>query len=222
MLVVSPPVFRKGPPWSIHHLTVGTLDKSSIPTRWLSCCWRHIKTTNSNFWRHFKTTKTQIQFFNFASENSCKFPRPSSPFCSSTTIYIHINLRQKTPNSLSLSSISLRILENKYQICELRMARGGSSSSNASRLRKRVDAEDASSTSTALKRARDGSAFARWCSFLAIPFVRLRLDLLFELLFWYQVGLINCSEGCNKDVAVALISFHDCGLDAKIKMNLGT
>lgn len=137
-------------------------------------------------------------------------------------IYIHINLRQKTPNSLSLSSISLRILENKYQICELRMARGGSSSSNASRLRKRVDAEDASSTSTALKRARDGSAFARWCSFLAIPFVRLRLDLLFELLFWYQVGLINCSEGCNKDVAVALISFHDCGLDAKIKMNLGT
>ncbi|KAI7724707.1 hypothetical protein M8C21_004584 [Ambrosia artemisiifolia] len=29
-------------------------------------------------------------------------------------------------------------------------------------------------------------------------------------------------EGCNKSVAVALISMHDCGLDAKIKMNLET
>lgn len=33
---------------------------------------------------------------------------------------------------------------------------------------------------------------------------------------------LTCSEGCNKDVAVALISFHDCSLDAKIKMDLGT
>lgn len=29
------------------------------------------------------------------------------------------------------------------------------------------------------------------------------------------------SGECNKDVAVALITFHDCSLDAKIKMNLG-
>ncbi|KAK9052643.1 hypothetical protein SSX86_029273 [Deinandra increscens subsp. villosa] len=29
-------------------------------------------------------------------------------------------------------------------------------------------------------------------------------------------------EGCDKSVAVALISMHDCGLDAKIKMNLET
>lgn len=29
----------------------------------------------------------------------------------------------------------------------------------------------------------------------------------------------RCGE-CNKDVAVALINFHDCSLDAKIKMNL--
>ncbi|XP_071696224.1 high mobility group B protein 7-like [Rutidosis leptorrhynchoides] len=29
-------------------------------------------------------------------------------------------------------------------------------------------------------------------------------------------------ESCKKDVAVALISMHDCGLDAKIKMNLET
>ncbi|KAL8268704.1 hypothetical protein R6Q59_002502 [Mikania micrantha] len=29
-------------------------------------------------------------------------------------------------------------------------------------------------------------------------------------------------EGCGKSVAVALISMHDCGLDAKIKMNLET
>jgi hypothetical protein len=30
-----------------------------------------------------------------------------------------------------------------------------------------------------------------------------------------------CSEECKKDVPVALISFHSCSLDAKIKMNLG-
>ncbi|KAG6405471.1 hypothetical protein SASPL_133061 [Salvia splendens] len=61
---------------------------------------------------------------------------------------------------------------------------GGAASSNASRQRKRVEAESAS-----LKRARDGSAFTK------------------------------CEE-CHKDVAVALISFHNCSLDAKIKMNL--
>lgn len=29
-----------------------------------------------------------------------------------------------------------------------------------------------------------------------------------------------CSEECNKNVPVALISMHSCSLDAKIKMNL--
>ncbi|KAI3698602.1 hypothetical protein L2E82_42265 [Cichorium intybus] len=69
------------------------------------------------------------------------------------------------------------------------MARTGdapSKSVNAARARKRVEAE---TTSTSLKRAKNGSAFTR-------------------------------CEACNKDVAVALISMHDCGLDAKIKMNL--
>ncbi|EYU35548.1 hypothetical protein MIMGU_mgv1a012961mg [Erythranthe guttata] len=70
------------------------------------------------------------------------------------------------------------------------MARGDGASSNASRLRKRVEVDtDSSATTMALKRARDGSAFAK------------------------------CEE-CNKDVPVALISFHNCSLDAKIKMNL--
>ncbi|KAJ9549456.1 hypothetical protein OSB04_021999 [Centaurea solstitialis] len=69
------------------------------------------------------------------------------------------------------------------------MARGGddaSKSVNATRARKRVEADTAS---TVLKRAKNGSAFTR-------------------------------CEACNKDVAVALISMHDCGLDAKIRMNL--
>ncbi|KAL3651211.1 hypothetical protein CASFOL_004213 [Castilleja foliolosa] len=33
--------------------------------------------------------------------------------------------------------------------------------------------------------------------------------------------LAKCDE-CNKDVPVALITFHNCSLDAKIKMNLGS
>lgn len=33
--------------------------------------------------------------------------------------------------------------------------------------------------------------------------------------------LNDFSEGCNKDVAVALISMHNCSLDAKIRVNLG-
>ncbi|CAH1414788.1 unnamed protein product [Lactuca virosa] len=61
-----------------------------------------------------------------------------------------------------------------------------SKSINVARGRKRVEVE---TTSTTLKRAKNGSAFTR-------------------------------CEACNKDVAVALISMHDCGLDAKIKMNL--
>ncbi|XP_019194737.1 PREDICTED: high mobility group B protein 7-like [Ipomoea nil] len=73
------------------------------------------------------------------------------------------------------------------------MAGGGASgkSSNAPRVRKRVevDSNESSQINASLKRAKDGSAFAR------------------------------CDE-CNKDVPVALISFHNCSLDAKIKMNL--
>ncbi|XP_024995218.1 high mobility group B protein 7 [Cynara cardunculus var. scolymus] len=69
------------------------------------------------------------------------------------------------------------------------MGRSGDATSksvNATRARKRVEADTAS---TSLKRAKNGSAFTR-------------------------------CEACNKDVAVALISMHDCGLDAKIRMNL--
>ncbi|KAL6543925.1 hypothetical protein OROGR_010422 [Orobanche gracilis] len=70
------------------------------------------------------------------------------------------------------------------------MAGGGtSSSSNASRQRKRVEVETPPPTTAALKRAKNGSAFAK------------------------------CDE-CNRDVPVALISFHNCSLDAQIKMNL--
>ncbi|XP_071712121.1 high mobility group B protein 7-like [Rutidosis leptorrhynchoides] len=38
---------------------------------------------------------------------------------------------------------------------------------------------------------------------------------------WSDCVATEC-ESCNKDVAVALISMHDCGLAAKIKMNLET
>ncbi|XP_016433723.1 high mobility group B protein 7 [Nicotiana tabacum] len=69
------------------------------------------------------------------------------------------------------------------------MAGGGASKSSngPTRVRKRVEVESA--TAASLKRAKDGSAFAR------------------------------CEE-CNKDVPIALINFHSCSLDAKIKMNL--
>ncbi|KAM3339008.1 high mobility group B protein 7 [Capsicum galapagoense] len=80
------------------------------------------------------------------------------------------------------------------------MAGGGASNKSSNgggptRVRKRVEIESASANANAattnanLKRAKDGSAFAR------------------------------CEE-CNKDVPIALISFHNCSLDAKIKMNL--
>uniref|UniRef100_M1CDE7 DNA-binding protein MNB1B n=1 Tax=Solanum tuberosum TaxID=4113 RepID=M1CDE7_SOLTU len=70
---------------------------------------------------------------------------------------------------------------------------GGGASTKASnggptRVRKRVEVESAAAAAS-LKRAKDGSAFAR------------------------------CEE-CSKDVPIALISFHNCSLDAKIKMNL--
>ncbi|CAH8271591.1 unnamed protein product [Arabidopsis lyrata] len=64
---------------------------------------------------------------------------------------------------------------------------GPSTTSNAPKQRKRVEAETSSNnTSTTLRRAKDGSAFA-------------------------------LCEGCNKSVAVALISMHNCSLDAKIR-----
>nr|GEV06492.1 high mobility group B protein 7-like [Tanacetum cinerariifolium] len=73
------------------------------------------------------------------------------------------------------------------------MARTSDSSKsvNATRARKRVEAETTTTASTTLKRAKNGSAFTR-------------------------------CDACNKDVAVALISMHDCGFEAKIKMNLET
>ncbi|CAI9097073.1 OLC1v1033375C1 [Oldenlandia corymbosa var. corymbosa] len=71
---------------------------------------------------------------------------------------------------------------------------GAAKSSKPTRIRKRVEVEKddvpaAASASASLKRAKDGSAFAK------------------------------CDE-CGKDVAVALISMHNCSLDAQIKMNL--
>ncbi|CAH8271987.1 unnamed protein product [Arabidopsis lyrata] len=66
---------------------------------------------------------------------------------------------------------------------------GPSTTSNAPKQRKRVEAETSTNTSTTLRRAKDGSAFA-------------------------------LCEGCNKSVAVALISMHNCSLDAKIRVNL--
>lgn len=38
---------------------------------------------------------------------------------------------------------------------------------------------------------------------------------------WKWCNLWMSSEGCNKDVAVVLISMHSCSLDAKIRSNLG-
>ncbi|KAG7551636.1 High mobility group box domain superfamily [Arabidopsis thaliana x Arabidopsis arenosa] len=66
---------------------------------------------------------------------------------------------------------------------------GPSTTSNAPKQRKRVEAETSTNASTTLRRAKDGSAFA-------------------------------LCEGCNKSVAVALISMHNCSLDAKIRVNL--
>ncbi|GMH07059.1 hypothetical protein Nepgr_008899 [Nepenthes gracilis] len=62
---------------------------------------------------------------------------------------------------------------------------GGSSKSNVAQSRKRVEAD----TPATLKRAKNGSAFAR------------------------------CEE-CNSSVPVALVDFHSCSLEARIKMNL--
>ncbi|KAL2463983.1 High mobility group B protein 7 [Forsythia ovata] len=69
---------------------------------------------------------------------------------------------------------------------------GAPKSSNPPRGRKRVEADSSTSSATnTLKRAKDGSAFAK------------------------------CND-CNKDVPVALIGFHDCSLNAKIRMHLGS
>lgn len=111
----------------------------------------------------------------------------------------------------------------------------GSSKANPPRPRKRVEAD-----ANTLKRARDGSAFTRWCGPLFFVFCFSILSpfalLLFcFVLFLYKSTLISyaifikvCScllidhsDACNKDVAVVLIDMHSCSLDSKIKMTLG-
>lgn len=49
---------------------------------------------------------------------------------------------------------------------------GASKSSNPTRVRKRVEAESSSTSasSNSLKRARDGSAFTKWCVFFICRF----------------------------------------------------
>ncbi|CAN0888205.1 High mobility group B protein 7 [Linum grandiflorum] len=88
------------------------------------------------------------------------------------------------------------------------MAGGGGSkkSSNPTKARKRVEAENTASAAS-LVRARDGSAFARCV-------------LLMELIMHIWCSWKFLSEVCTKDVPAALISMHNCSLDAKIKMNL--
>ncbi|ESQ31894.1 hypothetical protein EUTSA_v10004817mg [Eutrema salsugineum] len=71
------------------------------------------------------------------------------------------------------------------------MAGGGSSNSNAPKQRKRVEAETKPETSNTNTLLRAKDGSA----------------------------FARC-EGCNKNVAVALISMHNCSLDAKIRVNL--
>lgn len=83
---------------------------------------------------------------------------------------------------------------------------------------KRVDAVD---SATVLVRAKDGSAFAKWfvCCSLSLP-LALISPKKFQLIYIIFVVEIFSDE-CKKNVPVALISMHDCSLEAKIKMNLG-
>ncbi|KAL3718153.1 hypothetical protein ACJRO7_003308 [Eucalyptus globulus] len=71
------------------------------------------------------------------------------------------------------------------------MAGGGSSKSNAPKARKRVEVDSAAAAAASSSLVRGKDGSA----------------------------FARCEE-CNKDVPVALISMHSCGLDAKIKMNL--
>ncbi|XP_030448052.1 high mobility group B protein 7-like [Syzygium oleosum] len=71
------------------------------------------------------------------------------------------------------------------------MAGGGSSKSNPPKARKRVEVEAAAAAAAASSLVRAKDGSA----------------------------FARCEE-CSKDVPVALISMHSCGLDAKIKMNL--
>lgn len=71
------------------------------------------------------------------------------------------------------------------------MAGGGSSKSNAPKARKRVEVDAAAAAAASSSLVRGKDGSA----------------------------FARCEE-CNKDVPVALISMHSCGLDAKIKMNL--
>lgn len=34
--------------------------------------------------------------------------------------------------------------------------------------------------------------------------------------------VFSVSEACKKDIPVGLVDMHDCGMDSKIKMNLGS
>nr|GEY72125.1 hypothetical protein [Tanacetum cinerariifolium] len=69
---------------------------------------------------------------------------------------------------------------------------GSSKFVNATRARKRVEADTTTTTTTTTSSTtKNGSAFTQ-------------------------------CYACNKDVAVGLISMHDCGFEAKIKMNLKT
>ncbi|KAL8139886.1 hypothetical protein V2J09_005907 [Rumex salicifolius] len=82
---------------------------------------------------------------------------------------------------------------------------GASTKSNAPKPRKRVEAETSTAT---LKRARDGSAFARWYQ-SSLPF----------FLYFNPCSFLAAVE-CKSSVPVALIDMHSCSLEAKIKMNL--
>ncbi|KAF2573280.1 hypothetical protein F2Q70_00000451 [Brassica cretica] len=72
---------------------------------------------------------------------------------------------------------------------------GGSSKSNAAKQRKRVEAETKDEST-----AKNNSN---------------------TLLRAKDGSAFARCEGCNKNVAVALISMHNCSLDAKIRVNLG-
>ncbi|KAM7463250.1 hypothetical protein LguiA_031371 [Lonicera macranthoides] len=76
------------------------------------------------------------------------------------------------------------------------MAGGGASkSSNTPRVRKRVEAETGSVDSSSITPS---------------PSLKRAKD---------GSAFVRC-EGCNKYVPVALVSMHDCGFEARIKMNL--
>ena len=95
---------------------------------------------------------------------------------------------------------------------------GGTSKSNAPKARKRVEVD--SSATSSLKRAHDGSAFTRWCVFyLSILLLTNNYVFHYDLIIYFY--LLGCSDKCNRHVAVALIDFHDCHIQAQIDKSLG-